>query len=307
LDVNSSTTHKLTKEKPVLAHNSAYKLEPKLFITPTPERRGEGGLRTKKLFKTSYPNKPLISIVTVVYNGKRHLEQTINSVLDQSYDNVEYIIIDGASTDGTLDIIKKFNDQIDYWISEPDNGIFDAMNKGLKCASGNFIGFINADDTYKHNILDTVIDNILAHPKVHFFYGDVDVVNNQQEYLHLFSGASQGEKLGMYIPHQSSFINLDVHRQYPFDITYKIAADRVLFAQLFKNKFEGYYMGISVANFMEGGASADQQLTLKERKRYILQCFGWRYIMKSNIKKFIYNFGIRTKIKKVFSKIKKFV
>ncbi|MBD3842980.1 MAG: glycosyltransferase, partial [Campylobacterales bacterium] len=90
-------------------------------------RKGEGGLRTKGYFKKSYEDKPLISIITVVYNGEKYLEETIQSVINQTYDNVEYIIIDGGSNDGTLDIIKKYEDRIDYWVSERDKGIYDAM------------------------------------------------------------------------------------------------------------------------------------------------------------------------------------
>lgn len=91
---------------------------------------------------------PLISIVTVVLNGATHLEHAIRSVLEQDYHNIEYIIIDGGSTDGTLDIIRKYENRIDYWLSEPDLGISDAFNKGITRCSGDLIGTINSDDSY---------------------------------------------------------------------------------------------------------------------------------------------------------------
>jgi len=149
------------------------KFDTLLFLPEGEGRKGEGGLRTKGYFKFSYeynddlgfrvedldiPVKipqtsnlksqtyPLITIITVVYNGEKYLEETIKSVINQTYPNVEYIIIDGGSTDGTLDIIKKYEDYIDYWVSEKDKGIYDAMNKGILVSNGKYLLFLNADD-----------------------------------------------------------------------------------------------------------------------------------------------------------------
>ena len=92
--------------------------------------------------------KPLISIITVVYNDIENIEETILSVLSQTYDNIEFIVIDGASNDGTVDVIKKYDKKIDYWISEKDGGIFDAMNKGIKLSKGDYINFMNSGDFF---------------------------------------------------------------------------------------------------------------------------------------------------------------
>ena len=102
-------------------------------------------------------NSPLISIITVSYNAVKTIEDTITSVLNQTYSNIEYIIIDGASTDGTLEVIKKYQDDISIIVSEPDKGIYDAMNKGIERANGELIGIINADDWYEANAVERSI------------------------------------------------------------------------------------------------------------------------------------------------------
>lgn len=107
-----------------------------------------GGLRTRGLFKLSSAGRPLVTVITVVFNGIKTLEATIMSVLEQSYDNVEYIVIDGGSSDGTLDLLRKYEFAVDFWVSERDKGIYDAMNKGLRMAQGKWVALLNADDTY---------------------------------------------------------------------------------------------------------------------------------------------------------------
>ena len=111
---------------------------------------------------------PKISVITVVLNNKSTIEETIKSVLNQKYPNLEYIIIDGGSTDGTLDIINKYNEQIDYLKSEKDLGIYDAFNKGLKIASGDLIGFINSDDIYTENCFKILKEYYFKYPNKDF-------------------------------------------------------------------------------------------------------------------------------------------
>ena len=113
---------------------------------PHPQRQGVGGLRTQGLYKQSLADLPLISVVTVVFNGEAYLEQTIQSIINSAYPNVEYIVVDGGSRDNSLAIIQKYDQYIDYWVSEPDRGIYDGMNKGTVLASGDYTLHINADD-----------------------------------------------------------------------------------------------------------------------------------------------------------------
>tara|TARA_B110000967_G_C18901773_1_gene576126 strand:+ start:1430 stop:2257 length:828 start_codon:yes stop_codon:yes gene_type:complete len=118
-------------------------------------------------------NNPRLSIITVVLNGEKYLEQTIKSVLDQKYKNFEYIIIDGGSTDQTLEIIKRYNEQIEYWVSEKDKGIYDAFNKGMILAKGDYIGIANSDDVYTEGAFNILNQYIKKFPKKDFIFGAV--------------------------------------------------------------------------------------------------------------------------------------
>lgn len=164
---------------------------------------------------------PLISVVTICYNAKNDLEKTILSVLSQTYQDIEYIIIDGGSTDGTVDIIHKYSERLFYWISEPNKGIYDAMNKGMDRATGSWINFMNAGDTFCDN---EVIKNIFGYNDLSDYsviYGDCYVSKlNQLQYLK----ASSMKKVHVQMPfcHQSSFIRKTRLR---FSIDLKIAAD----------------------------------------------------------------------------------
>lgn len=157
---NYSTTRLVTHEPPILKTHPDDTFQTLLSLPISEGRQGEGGLRPQGYFKRSLPDKPLITVITVVYNGAAHLEETIQSVIGQTYDNVEYIIIDGGSTDGTLDIIRRYEHAIDYWVSEKDEGIYDAMNKGLYLASqDSWILILGSDDTLQAidvEILETI-------------------------------------------------------------------------------------------------------------------------------------------------------
>lgn len=141
-----ATTRSARSETPMIRNFDNSKAPRMLFPPANPDRQGQGGLRLEGFFNRSSPEKPLISVVTVVFNAAAYLEQTIGSVINQTYDNIEYIIIDGASTDGSQEIIKKYESCIFYWLSEPDRGIVDAMNKGVQLSVGDYVLLLHADD-----------------------------------------------------------------------------------------------------------------------------------------------------------------
>lgn len=174
LNSNYSTTRIVTKEIPDITDNSLSNAQTQLFLRQNPNRTGEGGLRSEGYFKKSYRRKPLVTIITIVLNGVQYIEETINSVINQTYDNVEYVVIDGGSTDGTLDIVKKYKDVVDYWVSEPDEGISDAFNKGVGLSTGDIIGIISAGDRYE---IDTV-----AQVVSHLFTEQADIIHGMGQY-----------------------------------------------------------------------------------------------------------------------------
>jgi glycosyltransferase involved in cell wall biosynthesis len=254
LDEKYSTTKLLTQEKPVIVNNPEDKFDSVLFLPEGENRKGEGGLRTKGYYKKSYEDKPLISIVTVVYNGKKFLEETILSVINQSYDNLEYIIIDGGSNDGTIDILKKYEDKIDYWVSEKDGGIYDAMNKGIDLVSGDWINFMNAGDSfYDSEILKKIfLDKNLD--KIDIIYGKHNVIYPNKTRI-AEAGNIKDIWKGSQFCHQSTFISSSVHKLNKFNLNNRIGADFEFFYRLYKNKKIFKYIDVVVANYSAGGLS----------------------------------------------------
>lgn len=172
-----STTRRLTSEKPACFDTPVDGMQTLLKTPDSEQKIAEGGLRLQGLYKTSSEDKPLITVVTVVFNGAVFLEETIKSVIEQTYDNVEYIIVDGGSTDGTLDIIHKYESAIDYWVSEPDQGMYDALSKGFKLSSGSLISYLNAGDLYGNHALE-IAANVYLDTNQKWFTGMRSVCND---------------------------------------------------------------------------------------------------------------------------------
>ncbi len=164
---DSATTRNLSRRQPGVRNRDNSKAPRMMFPPANPNRQGQGGLRLEGLFNRSSLEKPLISVVTVVFNGAAYLEQTIGSVINQTYDNIEYIIIDGASTDRTREIIQKYDAYVSYWLSEPDQGIADAMNKGIQLAVGEYVLMLHADDyLLARDTIENAVQHLLEQPLI---------------------------------------------------------------------------------------------------------------------------------------------
>lgn len=271
LDEKYSTTRLLTTETPKIVNNQEDKFESVLFLPEEEGRKGEGGLRTKGCFKKSYEDKPLISIITVVYNGDNYLEETIQSVVNQTYDNVEYIVIDGGSTDGTIDIIKKYEDRIDYWVSEKDKGMYDALNKGFSCAQGVLINFCNSDDMlYSDNVIEKIAMKY-NQEKFDLCYGIAEFIGASGEHMS-YSYPLDFKKryvvtLGLPFVQPTSFWKRDIMKKTGlFDLNYKIVSDYDLISRILILSDKIYNMPFPIIKFRKHGVSFGDQNTKTARK-----------------------------------------
>ena len=180
---------------------------------------------------------PIVSIITPSFNQARYIEATVQSVLAQDYPRIEYIIVDGASTDGTVDILKKFEGRIASWVSEPDKGQTDAINKGFARAKGDILAWINSDDTYEAGAVGAAVKFLQGHPDVGMVYGDCNFINESGRVIGKFNSAQTDERLlrqgYVHIPQQTAFFRADLWRQVgPLDPSFYFAMDYDLWTRL---------------------------------------------------------------------------
>jgi glycosyltransferase involved in cell wall biosynthesis len=199
-------------------------------------------------------NSPIITVITVVYNSEKQLEQTIQSVINQTYANIEYIVIDGGSTDGSTEIIKKYNDKISKWVSEPDKGIYDGMNKGVLMALGEYVNFMNAGDSFYS---DTIIEDLMSRidSNIDLFYGNIELIKgNQKTGIVKKAGKLKNIKKRMPFCHQAVFVRRRFLLEYPFDLKYRVSADYHFFVNLnlISSINEIYYSNIICFYDIEG-------------------------------------------------------
>ncbi len=207
-----------------------------------------------------------ISIVTVVYNNEDTIEQAILSVINQTYPDIEYILIDGQSTDNTLNIINKYKNQVSKIISEPDNGIYDAMNKGLKKCTGDLVGILNSDDFYKNQDVLSKVVKTFQEKNVDSVYGNllyVDPENTEVVNRRWVSGEFKRSKFryGWMPPHPTFFVKKKVYDEYGlFNLEIKSAADyEIMLRFLYKNKISTAYID-EVITIMRDGGNSNQSL-----------------------------------------------
>lgn len=232
--------------------------------------------------------KPHITIVTVVYNGEKTIEKCIQSVFEQSYDLIEYIIIDGGSSDQTLSIIKNYKHAIAYWISEKDEGIADAMNKGIKQASGDLIGFLNADDWLEPDAIERVAAN---YQKDTIIYGDVRFWDNNRPAKQTKSN-HLNLRHGMTIAHPAAYVPLSVYQKHGrFNTAFKVAFDYDLILRFYIEGVAFYNIHAVLVNMSLGGLSDRKWLhAIKEELRSKNCYFNKAANLYYFIKQFMYLF-----------------
>lgn len=252
----------------------------------------DGGLRKGGIFKHTSPDIPLISIITVVYNRVNYLEQAILSVLNQTYNNIEYLIIDGGSTDGTLEIIKKYDNSIDYWISEADNGIYHAMNKGIRLTTGEIIGLLNSDDFYFPCAIEKLVRNYTKTNSGVWYgkqmrfeeYDDFCNFRIQEPILE-----NMYERPSIY--HAACFVHQSVYKTIGlFDQRYKIISDYDFLLKAIENGVVFTFINVVFTGFRSGGISGsakawiESYTLIREHPRHKA---NWFYITRNLVKKSI--------------------
>lgn len=217
-----------------------------------------------------------ITIITASYNAKKTIRQTIESVASQTYPNIEYVVIDGGSNDGTVDILREYTDKISFWTSEADSGIYDAFNKGVTHATGDFIQFLGADDCLVDDKIIEIVADELA-DGIDVLSATAWAVDERSGLQHHLTNAHAVDKKnfnGMMIPHPGMFVRKKILEKYPFDISYKIAADYLFFLTCYYDvsvKFK--YTGFPVVFFSNQGISSGQSKILMEETNRVRRLF----------------------------------
>lgn len=223
---------------------------------------------------------PKFSVITVTYNAESVLEDTILSVISQTYHHVEYIIVDGASKDGTLSIINRYKDRITKVISEPDKGLYDAMNKGIRQATGDYLCFLNAGDSFhEDNTLQQIVHTITEKELPDVLYGETALVNNKRHFLRMRRLSTpevltwKSFKQGMLVCHQAFFAKTSLTE--PYDLQYRFSADFDWCIRVMKKARTLHNTHLTIIDYLEEGMTTqNRKASLKERFRIMARHYG---------------------------------
>lgn len=234
---------------------------------------------------------PRISLITVVFNGAATVEETIRSVIAQTYGNVEYLVIDGGSTDSTLDVIRKYENNIDYWVSEKDAGIYDAMNKGIALASGEIVGLINADDFLAAPDVLARVAKVFEDPEIDACYGDLCYVRQADRsvivrYWESSEFRAPAFEKGWCPPHPTFYVRRKIYERFGvFDLSYKIASDIELMMRFLEiYKVRAKYIPEVLVEMRMGGTTNRSLSNILKQNREILRALAQHKLRSSMVR-----------------------
>ncbi len=235
-----------------------------------------------------------VSIITVCYNAAQHIETSIESVINQTYRNIEYIVIDGGSNDGTLDIISKYRAAISYFVSEQDNGISDAFNKGIALATGDLITMLNADDYFSIDAVEKMVDAYKKYdcPANTILHGDLKIIGDNRTKI---EKARPFWRFIFELPiwHPTTFFSRDIYKRYAYDVNYKIAMDYELLSRFYHDKGNFIYVPHIINNMGDGGVSnISARKGFKEVKRASIRNLNVNFFLAQMF--YLYRMGLYT-------------
>ena len=224
---------------------------------------------------------PKFSIITVCYNAEATLEDTIQSVISQTYHHVEYIIVDGASKDRTMDIVNRYRDRIAVVVSEPDKGLYDAMNKGIRLATGDYLCFLNAGDSFhEDDTLQQMVHSIHTLQLPDVLYGETELVDHEGHFLRMRRLQApehltwKSFRQGMLVCHQAFFPRRDLVM--PYDLRYRFSADFDWCIKIMKKSKVLHNTHLTLIDYLaEGMTTRNHQASLKERFLIMARHYGW--------------------------------
>ena len=225
---------------------------------------------------------PKFSIITVTYNAEKVLEDTIQSVIFQTYRNVEYIIVDGASKDHTLEIVNKYHNRINKVISEPDKGLYDAMNKGIQLATGDYLCFLNAGDKFHDSeTLQKIVHTLKGQERPDVIYGETAIVDEEGHFLHMRRLSAPAHlnwksfKQGMLVCHQAFFVNRELAINHLYDLQYRFSADFDWCIRIMKKAKCLHNTRLTLIDYLnEGMTTKNHKASLKERFCIMAKHYG---------------------------------